>query len=137
MLGVTRQAENVLREFLRVEHDTTLPRFDVMAALHRRPDGLTMTELSRTLLISNGNATTVVNRLVKDGLVARIHSEEDRRRITVTLTPKGLTTFETLASEHRALVDQLFSEMSAEDLDAMRGILRRLRSSLSTEAPRA
>ena len=64
MLGVTRQVENQLREFLRVDHDTTLPRFDVMAALHRWRDGLTMTELSRTLLISNGNATTVVNRLV-------------------------------------------------------------------------
>ena len=59
MLGVTRQVENQLREFLRVDHDTTLPRFDVMAALHRWRDGLTMTELSRTLLISNGNATTL------------------------------------------------------------------------------
>ncbi|SDD48981.1 DNA-binding transcriptional regulator, MarR family [Paracoccus isoporae] len=131
MLGVTRQVENELREFLRVSHNTTLPRFDVMAALHRRRDGLTMTELSRTLLISNGNATTVVNRLVKDGLVTRILSDEDRRRITVRLTPKGLTIFEALAAEHRDVVDDLFAEMTEADLDALKNVLRRLRNSLS------
>ena len=133
MLGVTRQVENQLREFLRVDHDTTLPRFDVMAALHRWRDGLTMTELSRTLLISNGNATTVVNRLVKDGLVMRILSEEDRRRITVKLTPKGLATFESVAAEHREMVDDLFGDLDQADLDAMRDVLRRLRDSLSAQ----
>ena len=69
LLGVTRAAQSQLREFLRVQHDTTLPRFDVMAALYRRRDGVTMTELSRMLLVSNGNATTVVDRLENDGLV--------------------------------------------------------------------
>ena len=133
MLGVTRQVENQLREFLRVDHDTTLPRFDVMAALHRWRDGLTMTELSRTLLISNGNATTVVNRLVKDGLVTRIHSDEDRRRTTVRLTPKGLATFETVAAEHRDMVNGLFGDLAEDDLDAMRAVLRRLRDSLSAQ----
>ena len=60
LLGVTRVAESHLREFLRVGHGTTLPRFDVMAALYRRQGGVTMSELSRLLLVSNGNATTVV-----------------------------------------------------------------------------
>ncbi len=39
LLGVTRGAERHLREYLRVEHSTTLPRFDVMAALWRRREG--------------------------------------------------------------------------------------------------
>ena len=62
LLGVTRVAESHLREFLRVGHKTTLPRFDVMAALYRKRDGVTMSELSRMLLVSNGNATAVVAR---------------------------------------------------------------------------
>ena len=36
LLGVTRAAESNLREHLRINHATTLPRFDVMAALWRR-----------------------------------------------------------------------------------------------------
>ena len=63
LLGVTRAAESHLRGFLRVKHETTLPRFDVMAALYRRREGMTMGELSRVLLVSNGNSTTVVDRL--------------------------------------------------------------------------
>ena len=35
LLGLTRGAESHLRNFLRIKHDTTLPRFDVMAALYR------------------------------------------------------------------------------------------------------
>lgn len=131
MLGVTRLVENRLREFLRVGHDTTLPRFDVLATLHRRREGLTMTELSRTLLISNGNATAVVERLVKDGLVRRSSSDEDRRRVTVTLSPEGVAQFEALAVEHRATIDRLFAGLNDEDLDMMRDVLRRLRSDLT------
>lgn len=131
LLGVTRQVENQLREFLRVDHATTMPRFDVMATLHRRREGLTMTELSRALLISNGNATAVVERLVKDGFVQRIHSDKDRRSVTVTLTPAGLSWFEALAVEHRAVIDRLFAGMNDEDLDMMRDVLRRMRQDLS------
>lgn len=131
MLGVTRQIENRLREYLRVEHDTTLPRFDVMAMLHRRLDGLTMTELSRMLLISNGNATAVVNRLVQDGMVERILSDEDRRRVSVRLTEEGAAFFDQLASDHLQMIGGLLSELDDQDLDRMRDTFRRLRESLS------
>lgn len=126
MLGVTRSAEGSLREFLRVHHDTTLPRFDVMAALYRRRDGVTMTELSRMLLVSNGNATAVVDRLEKDGLVARRPSETDRRTVFVALTPDGLAQFEGLASEHEAEVNKLFAGLSEADLEALTEILKRM-----------
>lgn len=126
LLGVTRAAENHLREHLRVGHDTTLPRFDVMAALWRRRDGVTMSELSRMLLVSNGNATTVVDRLEKDGLVARRQSETDRRTVFVALTDAGLRTFETLAAGHEAEVSKLFGGLSDSDLDALTDILKRM-----------
>ena len=126
LLGVTRAAEGELREFLRVRHDTTLPRFDVMAALFRRRDGVTMSELSRMLLVSNGNATTVVDRLEKDGLVRRTPSASDRRTVHVALTPEGLTQFEGLAAEHEAEVSRLFAGLSGADLDSLTEILKRM-----------
>jgi DNA-binding MarR family transcriptional regulator len=128
LLGVTRTAESSLREFLRVRHDTTLPRFDVMAALFRRRDGVTMSELSRMLLVSNGNATTVVDRLEADGLVRRTPSETDRRTVHVALTPEGLAQFEGLAAEHEAEVSRLFAGLSEADLDVLTDILKRMRS---------
>ncbi|MES2844043.1 MAG: MarR family transcriptional regulator [Pseudomonadota bacterium] len=128
LLGVTRLSESHLREFLRQRHDTTLPRFDVLAALYRRRDGVTMSELSRLLLVSNGNATTVVDRLEKDGLVRRTRSETDRRTVFVALTPQGLAQFEGLAADHEAEVSRLFAGLSEADLDNLTEILKRMGS---------
>lgn len=126
LLGVTRAAEGELREFLRVQHGTTLPRFDVMAALYRRREGVTMSELSRMLLVSNGNATTVVDRLEADGLVRRTPSETDRRTVFVALTAEGLAQFEGLAAGHEAEVARMFGGLSEADLDALTDILKRM-----------
>lgn len=126
LLGVTRGAESHLREFLRLDHDTTLPRFDVLAALYRRRDGVTMSELSRMLLVSNGNATTVVDRLESDGYVRRTPSETDRRTVFVALTPPGVTLFERLADEHEREISRLFGGLSEADLDRLTEILKRM-----------
>jgi DNA-binding MarR family transcriptional regulator len=126
LLGVTRGAESHLREFLRLDHDTTLPRFDVLAALYRRRDGVTMSELSRMLLVSNGNATTVVDRLESDGHVRRTPSETDRRTVFVALTPPGVTLFERLADEHEREISRLFGGLSEADLDRLTEILKRM-----------
>ena len=126
LLGVTRSVESELREYLRVSHETTLPRFDVMAALWRRREGVTMTELSRMLLVSNGNATTVVDRLEKDGLARRTQSESDRRTVRVALTEAGLRLFEGLAADHEREVNRLLGDLTEDDLEALTTIFRRL-----------
>lgn len=128
LLGLTRSVESELRQYLRVNHDTTLPRFDVMAALWRRREGVTMSELSRMLLVSNGNTTAIVDRLEADGLVRRMPQDTDRRTIRVTLTPDGLAAFESLATGHGAEVDRLFATLTENELDLLTDILKRLGS---------
>ena len=127
LLGITRSVEAELREFLRLKHATTLPRFDVMAALWRKRDGLTMSELSRMLLVSNGNATAVVDRLEKDGLARRRPSETDRRTVFVALTDEGLAAFEGMAAGHETEVDRLLSDLSDEDLEALTTMFRKFK----------
>ena len=126
LLGVTRGAEAHLRGFLRRSHATTLPRFDVMAALYRRREGVTMSELSRMLLVSNGNATAVVDRLEADGFVLRSPSDTDRRTVFVTLTARGFAEFDVLAERHEVEVDRLFAGLSASEIDQLTDILKRM-----------
>ena len=127
LLAVTRATEAELREFLRVKHGTTLPRFDVMAALYRRREGVTMSELSRMLLVSNGNATAVVDRLEADGLVRRTPSDTDRRTVFAALTPEGLTQFEVYAAEHEVEVNRIFGGLTEAELDQLSDLLKRMR----------
>lgn len=124
LLRTTRSTEAELREFLRLEHDTTLPRFDVMAALYRAPKGLTMTELSRYLIVSNGNVTTVVDRLVADGIVQREQQENDRRSLRVSLTEQGQEQFSKMASAHETKVDELFADFSPSDIEQLLTLLK-------------
>ncbi|MGB7269218.1 MAG: MarR family transcriptional regulator [Albidovulum sp.] len=126
LLRVTRQTEGALREYLRVSHGTTLPRFDVMAALYRRPKGVTMSELGRMLLVSNGNVTTVVDRLEADGLAQRSQSDTDRRTVFVALTKAGIAQFEILAAGHEAEVHRMFGGLQEADLQALSTIFARL-----------
>ncbi len=124
LLRTTRSTEAELREFLRVEHETTLPRFDVMAALYRVPQGLTMTELSRYLLVSNGNVTTVVDRLVLDGMAKREQLANDRRSLRVSLTEQGYAQFTQMASAHEAKVNDLFADFSPQDIEQLLSLLK-------------
>jgi DNA-binding MarR family transcriptional regulator len=115
ILRVSRLIEAELRERLRTEFDTTLPRFDVLAALHRARDGLKMSELSTVLRVSNGNVTGIVDRLAADGLVARGPVAGDRRATTVRLTERGEAAFARLAAAHEAWVDALLGSVSAAE----------------------
>lgn len=125
LLRVTRIAEGELREFLRTQHESTLPRFDVLAALQRARAPLTMSELSRQLLVSNGNTTTVVDRLELDGFVTRTPAA-DRRVIHVALTNAGRAHFDQLAVDHEAQVNQLFGRLSSGDLTLLEDLLQRM-----------
>ena len=126
ILKVSRLIERELRERLRVEFDTTLPRFDVLAALYRVEKGLNMSELSGVLKVSNGNVTGIVDRLVGDGLIVRVPVEGDRRAMTVLLTEKGREHFSVLARAHESWVNELLGSLDAADADELRGLLARI-----------
>ena len=64
LLSCTMAIEkDVQRRF--AERGTTLARFDVLAALDRHGEGMTMGALSRALLVSNGNVTQLVQKLAE------------------------------------------------------------------------
>ena len=126
LLRITRGTENRLREFLRVNFDTTLPRFDVVAALHRNDAPMKMSALSQRLLVSNGNATAVVDRLERDGLVGRTALSGDKRVVQVALTDAGHAWFERIAAAHEAEVDTLFAGLGHDDMDALRDLMHRI-----------
>lgn len=123
LLAAQRVIENEVRERLRVEHATTLPRFDVMAALYRAEPGLKMSELSGALKVSNGNVTGIVDRLVNDGLIVRAPVPGDRRAMLVKLTERGREVFADMAAAHEGWIDELLGGAGADDAARLAGQL--------------
>ncbi len=128
LLKLSSSIEGQLRRRLRDQHDTTLPRFDVLAALARHPDGLKMSELSGYLKVSNGNVTGIVDRLTEEGLALRVAIPGDRRAHLARLTPKGRRAFDTLAAHHEAWVDELLSGLSADEANTLARLLEKAES---------
>jgi len=131
LLRAARAIEGTLRERLRQTFTMTLPQFDVLAALARTGSGMTMTELSRLLMVSNGNVTGIVDRLTGEKLVARQPAAGDRRAFHVSLTRLGRQRFAAMATAHEAWVDELLSEFTRADTEVLighlDGLARRIR----------
>ena len=112
---------------LREQFTTTLPRFDLMAQLERAPQGLKMNELSRRMMVTGGNVTTIVDQLEREQLVVRNPLPGDRRAFRVCLTPAGRKSFERMASAHEAWVVELLlplNERQQAQLHKLLGILK-------------
>jgi DNA-binding MarR family transcriptional regulator len=134
LLSCAMTIEKRLRRGFAGRFETTLPRFDVMAALDRQPDGLRMSDLSRQLLVSNGNVTGVVQSLRADGLVEVLPVEGDRRASLVRLTEPGCSRFGELARAHHHWVDAMLADLSSADRQALHDLLGRLKLSLANNA---
>jgi MarR family 2-MHQ and catechol resistance regulon transcriptional repressor len=81
----------------------TLGQFGTLEALlHLGP--LCQRDLGRKLLRSDGNVTVVVTNLAHRGLVRRVRRRDDRRFVTVSLTPKGRRLIVSLFPRHVARV---------------------------------
>ena len=128
LLRAARIIESELRERLARQFETTLPRFDVMAALYRTPEGMLMSDLSRFLLVSNGNVTGIVDRLVTDGLVQRARRNGDRRTSVVQLTRSGQVSFKKMAAAHERWIDELLAGISKGDAQRLTSMLKSFRS---------
>lgn len=115
ILKTSSRIETELRRRFRDEFATTLPRFDVMAALSRYPEGLKMSALSELLRVSNGNVTGIVDRLTQDGHALRVAVPGDRRAQLARLTPAGHAVFAKLAGAHELWLDELLRGLDSEE----------------------
>ncbi len=142
LLSVSNLVSAEIRRRLRSEFDVTLPRFDVLAQLNREPDGLRLGDLSRRMMVSNGNITGLIDRLVEEGLVVRKVDPNDRRAATVRLSRAGATMFRIMASAHEAWIHELFGDLSKRQVAGLLDELETLKRSVAgvvhaTEADRS
>lgn len=114
LLSCTNLITAEIRQRLRTEFEFTLPRFDLMAQLDREPNGLRLNELSKRMMVTNGNLTGLVDRLIEEGYVRRVDDPSDGRASLVRLTKAGTDVFKKLAVAHETWLAALFDELSPD-----------------------
>ncbi|WP_108661700.1 MarR family winged helix-turn-helix transcriptional regulator [Acuticoccus kandeliae] len=130
LFATANMVEAELSRRLRAEFSMTLPRFDLMAQLAKSPEPLALGELSRRLMVTNGNVTGLVDRLVEDGLVERRVARNDRRSALVELTRDGRALFEVMAAAHKGWVGELFDGLDDAARATLSQLLREARTSV-------
>jgi DNA-binding MarR family transcriptional regulator len=121
--------ESEIRRRLRDNFDITLPRFDLMAQLDKAPTGMKLGELSKRLMVSNGNITGLVDRLVTQGLLDRQAAPNDRRTQLVKLTAEGRRSFRTMANAHANWIADILGELSSGDQQTLMRLLGKAKAS--------
>ncbi|HEX8167690.1 MAG TPA: MarR family transcriptional regulator [Beijerinckiaceae bacterium] len=129
LLTCTTLIEGGIRKRLRERFDVTLPRFDLMAQLDKAPEGLTLSDLSKRMMVSNGNMTALVERLAMSGHLARRTSDTDRRAQVVSLTDLGRDEFRAMAAEHEGWIAEMFANLTRREVEELLRLLAKTKSS--------
>jgi DNA-binding MarR family transcriptional regulator len=130
LLTCTTLIEGEVRSRLRERFNVTLPRFDLMAQLDKVPGGMTLSDVSKRMMVSNGNVTGLVDRLVESGHVDRQTSANDRRVQLIRLTKAGRAEFRKMATEHEKWIADMFSELTPKDVRELMQLLAKAKGSV-------
>lgn len=110
----------VLDEELQQQQDIPLVQYDVLVQLHNAGGRLRMCDLAGRLLVSRSGATRLIDRMERDGYVARERCSQDGRGQYAVLTSPGLEVLERARPGHLRGVRQRFlTQLSDEQLLAI------------------
>ncbi len=135
LLSCETVIEQHIRSRFRENFDVTLPQFDVLSELEHASERLTMSQLSKELMVSNGNITGVVDRLEKGGMVKRIRPDHDRRIQFIELTDTGTREFKRMAKHHEQWLQELLAGISEDDMLKLQKLLLKTRESVAEAVP--
>lgn len=130
LLTCSSVVERKIAARFREDFDTTLPRFDFLAALDRvGPAGLRLGEVSRLLMVTEGNVTGLAKTLRADGLIETVPTA-DRREQRVRLSADGAAKFAAMAAAHETWIEGLFDGLSDTESDQLLSLLDRAKASI-------
>jgi len=108
----------------------TLPQFLILDFLNRRGEAK-MTDLARFMRVTTAAMTGVVDRLVRNKYVQRIHESNDRRVIKVKLSAKGSRLIKKIYQQRRKMIIHIFGRISRSEREEYLRILTHIHGILT------
>ncbi|KAB8195743.1 MarR family transcriptional regulator [Nonomuraea phyllanthi] len=106
--------------------------FETLHRLVAREGAATPSELAADLLLSPAGMTGRLDTLERSGLVRRVRSTEDRRRVDVELTPKGHELWMDAMTIRAEVEARMVSALSPADQAVLDGLLKHLLATTET-----
>ncbi|MCY7303789.1 MAG: MarR family transcriptional regulator [Thermoleophilia bacterium] len=136
--GLLRSHAALVRDLdaeLHARHDLSLHEYEVLLTLAAAPDArMRMSELATAVVLSQSGLTRLVDRLVRDGSVARVRCEGDRRGLNAELTEAGSRRYGEARATHLADVRSRFlSHFSEAELNTLGAFWERISPGATAE----
>jgi DNA-binding MarR family transcriptional regulator len=111
------------------EHGVSTPRSKLLAEVARMQP-VRLADLARAVGISQGTASTLVEALVRDGLIIRNTDDADRRAIRLTTTPAGEKQARNWLTDYIDVAEDIFACLDPDEQRLLARLLDRLAESL-------
>lgn len=107
----------------------TTPQFNVLRILRGAiGTAISVKELTGKMIDKSSNASRLIDKLEKKGLVQRTLNTEDRRRVDVVITKKGIDAVNKASLEVEKIIDELFINLNIEEAMQLNSLLDKIRS---------
>ena len=120
ILDVTPLMMRVIHTEMRSQRaaDLTVPQFRVLLFISRNP-GCSLLAVARSLGLTSPTIFKIVDGQVDDGLVRRQDSNQDRRKILLTLTPRGQDILQKTREGTQLRLAEIISPLSAPEREVV------------------
>jgi DNA-binding MarR family transcriptional regulator len=126
--GCLQSAERRLRgrdQHRKTDGDLTIAQVRALFALDKR-EAATAGEIAEVARLSPASVTGMLDELERDGIVTRVRSDSDRRRVLVTLTDEGRTVLSRRRRRWLKRWEAALEDVPERDLEAAAEVMRRI-----------
>ncbi|MFB6455373.1 MarR family winged helix-turn-helix transcriptional regulator [Chitinophaga sp. Hz27] len=110
------------------QHDLSSQQFNVLRILRgSRPNPLNLLDIQERMMDRMSNATRLVEKLRQKGLLTRIQCEQNRRKVEIDITDKGLALLaelDPLIEDNQRKMTETITPEEARQLDRLLDKLR-------------
>ena len=107
--------------------EVTQKEYDVLYELSKAPSGLSMVEINRNILMTQGGVSRLVRRLEQRGLLERCANPSDARAALISLTHEGAALQRSIGRAHaRTVTSAMTRALSPEQLEQLRDLSRQI-----------
>ncbi|MBA9027189.1 MULTISPECIES: MarR family winged helix-turn-helix transcriptional regulator [Bacillaceae] len=128
------QTSKAIQDCIKMEmmnHKINITEFSVLEVLYFK-EKQTIQQIGKSILISSGSMTYVIDKLEQKGFIKRIDCPNDRRVIHVVLTENGMNLMEKIMPKHRDLINNMLGDLTDQESQTMIKLLKKVSKRVET-----
>ncbi len=134
MALIYNSMESEIEKYL-TQYDLSIPKFNILMIVEfqGKEEGMSQVDISKRLLVTPGNITKILDRLIAQGLINKVQSKTDRRNNVVKTTPKARKLIDNVWKGYDATVRSLTNKISTKEQETLSKILLKWLNALQEE----